>query len=91
MLQNRLYTGMIAYAETIYVGAVSAVATFPDFGAALDMPEAAPNRVLETLSDNKNGYKLDLYPVRERRGLVRHWARTFGPLATTFTTSSFAA
>jgi hypothetical protein len=46
----------------VYDDSVIAVAMYPDFGMVLGMPKAAPNRVLETLSENKNGYKLNLYP-----------------------------
>lgn len=53
----------------LYNDSVIAIALHPDFGIVLDMPDAAPDQILEAVKGKEKGYNSsELYPVRGRRG-----------------------
>lgn len=52
----------------IYDDRLIAVALHPNFGIVLNVPESAPDQIIDVVSQNKKGYNpSELYPERERR------------------------
>jgi hypothetical protein len=66
----------------VYDDRVRAVALHPDFGIILDIPKAAPRRVISSVSQNDKRHNHpngELYPERERRGSFTLWELAIGP------------